>query len=155
MWQLILFVFIILVGINIYKSTSYFPFQDLKALNNRKEFIYLDTINVKSLEFNIINNDDEATNKDAFKFFVKLENTNQKHIDIRYYQNDYDISSKIIKNGAEQKLPVLKSKINDNVFLNDEGYLRYIKRSNYLKIYLYISGFLIGLFWLIKKIKAK
>lgn len=149
MWQLILFVFIILVGINIYKSTSYFPFQDLKALNNRKEFIYLDTLKIKELIFNAFDNN--PTNKVAFKFILDLENSNQ----IRYYQNDYDISSKIIKNGAEQKLPVLKNKINDNVFLNDEGYLRYIKRSNYLKIYLYISGFLIGLFWLIKKIKAK
>lgn len=109
----------------------------------------MDTLKIKELIFNAFDNN--PTNKVAFKFILDLENSNQ----IRYYQNDYDISSKIIKNGAEQKLPVLKNKINDNVFLNDEGYLRYIKRSNYLKIYLYISGFLIGLFWLIKKIKAK
>lgn len=123
------------------------PFNDVKAISNSNEFMTKDTLTVDSIRYNM---DEGKTTPDTFKFCIYLTSIKGQKKEVYYFQKRYKIN--LFKYEGQDKMILLRNKINDNVFLDDEEYLKYMSRSNYINLYFYFSLLLTLLLILINKI---
>ncbi|MFK7061563.1 hypothetical protein V3Q90_15705 [Flavobacterium oreochromis] len=148
---LVLFVFSSMLIISkTINGTLLFPFQDIKAFNNPRKYLIKDTLIVKSIRYDIREND-KATS-DTFKFCISLQ-TQKGEKKIYYYQKRYKI--KFVKINSIDNIIVLKNIINGNIFLDDNEYVNSEITSNYLTVILYFILFFIIIITLIKRIYVK
>ncbi|WP_421498030.1 hypothetical protein [Flavobacterium columnare] len=132
---------VIIVLVKIASSSFMHPFEDIKAISVPSKYLVVDTLNVDSVRYNI---DEGKTTPETFKFCIYLTSRKGDKKEIFYFQKRYRVN--LFK---QNKIILLRNKINDNVFLDDSGYLRYISRSCYITLYFYFSLLLIVLIFII------
>lgn len=140
---------IIVVIMKIGSGTFTHPIDDVKAISNPTEYMTKDTLTVDSIRYNI---DEGKTTPDTFKFCIYLTSKKGEKKEIYYFQKRYNIN--LFKQDGKDKMILLRNKNNDNVFLDDEEYIKYMSRSNYITLYFYFSLLLTLLLILINKINV-
>lgn len=140
---------ILVVVVRVGSGTFTEPYEDMKAISNPTEYMTKDTLTVDSIRYNI---DEGKTTPDTFKFCIYLTSKKGEKKEIYYFQERYKIN--LFKQNGKDKMILLRNKINDNVFLDDENYITSMSRSNYFTLYFYFSLLLTLLLILINKINV-
>ncbi len=124
----------VVVVVRLSGGTFMDPVEDAKAISNPTKYMAKDILTVDSVTYNI---DEGKTTTDTFKFRIHLTSKKGEKKEIYYYQERYKIN--LFKQNGKDKMILLRNKINDNVFLDDENYIAYMSRSNYMTMYFYFS----------------
>ena len=136
----------ILVAFKLVNGTFLSPFEDIKAINNPDKYLEVDTLTVSLIRYDIRESNKTASENSKFCIYFQTKMGEKK---IYYYQNRYKIN--LFKMGGKNKMIVLKNKINNNIFLKDDDYIKTELRSSYLSLLLYTILSLTIIFILINK----